>query len=365
LQLAEIKLFNYKNYRKLGLGFSSKISCFCGPNGEGKTNLLDAIYYLCFTKSYFNHLEQQNVSHDEGFFRMEGRFVGEEEMDVVVKFKVGSKKVIEANGSSYEKLSDHIGKIPAVIISPDDNKLILAGSEERRKFLDSTLAQFNSDFLNKLLAYNRALTQRNSLLKKMHEERRFQPELLEIYNEQLSNYAPPIFEARKSLIQALMPTFQKIYERISGGKEIVGIEYQSTLENQSMSEVLKENAQKDRIIQRTSNGVHRDELLFTMEGRPMKKFGSQGQQKSYLLALKLAQYQVIREYSGRLPLLLLDDLFDKLDKDRSKHLLNLLASDELGQVFITDTEAGRIKEAFEGAASSPEIFQIDELKLQA
>lgn len=365
MKLAEIKLINYKNYRQLELGFSSKISCFCGPNGEGKTNLLDAIYYLCFTKSYFTHLEQQNLRHGEGYFRLEGSFLGEEDLNVVVKLKSGSKKVVEANSVAYDKLSNHIGKIPAVIICPDDNKLILGGSEERRKLADSTLAQFDSDYLNALLAYNRALSQRNSLLKKMHENQRFQPDLLAIYDEQLCSYAPSIHKARSLLVESLQPPFQNLYNQISGNKEKVGLEYHSSLNEKLMNEILADNAQRDRYLQRTSKGVHRDDLVFTMDGRPIKRFGSQGQQKSYLLALKLSQYKVIKEASHRMPILLLDDLFDKLDKLRSKQLLHLLSGDDLGQVFITDTNPQRIEEAFGDADTKPEIFQIDALKSQA
>jgi DNA replication and repair protein RecF len=361
LQLAEISLHNYKNYDRQLLRFNAKLTCFCGPNGTGKTNLLDVVYYLCFSKSYFTHVEQQNIRHGEDFFRLEGKFSGEEDLHIVVKFPKGKKKEMEANGVAYERLSEHIGKIPAIIICPDDNVLILGGSDERRKFIDGTIAQFDRDYLRDLLAYNRVLIQRNSSLKQMWEHRRFQPELLEVYDEQLISYSAPIHQKRKRLVEDLVPHFNFFYKEISGRKEEVGLAYDSPLDEQGMDEILRENKEKDRHLQRTSSGVHRDDLLFTMDGYKVKRFGSQGQQKSYLIALKLAQYKLIHEASGRLPILLVDDLFDKLDLNRSGHLIHLLASEDIGQVFITDTDPDRIRRVFKKEEVSLEILELDKI----
>jgi DNA replication and repair protein RecF len=360
LRLAEISVHNYKNYRKQQFAFQAKLTCFCGPNGRGKTNLLDVIYYLCFSKSYFTHVEQQNIRHGEDFFRLEGSFRGEEDLDVVVKYKKGKKKEVEANGAVYDRLSEHIGKVPAVIICPDDNVLILGGSEERRKFADGTLAQYDRAYLSDLLAYNRVLSQRNSSLKQMHEQRQFRPELLSVYDEQLCRYAGPIHQKRQALVAALTPHFNHFYQVISGRKESVSLSYDSPLEHGTMEEILQENAEKDRLMQRTCSGVHRDDLRFSMDGRKVKRFGSQGQQKSYLIALKLAQYKLIHETSKRFPILMVDDLFDKLDLNRSGHLISLLGSEDIGQVFITDTDPDRIRRVFDEEAVSLQILELDQ-----
>lgn len=296
--------------------------------------------------------------HGQAFYRLEGQFSGLEDLDIVVKYEKAGRKVIEAGGVAYEKIRNHIGKIPAIIICPNDNELILGGSEERRKFVDGTLSQFDGQYLNQLLAYNKALSQRNSALKQMASQGRFDQDLLEVYNQQLVANSTYIFEERQRLVDDLKDRFNDFYSKISGDKEKVSLQYKSQLFEYDMGDLLLKNSEKDRILQRTSSGLHRDDLIFEIDGMVVKRFGSQGQQKSFLIALKLAQFDLIAERGKRKPILLIDDLFDKLDLERSGFLLELLNSDSIGQVFITDTDPDRIKRAFDSKGADIEIFEL-------
>ena len=311
----------------------------------GKTNLLDAVYYLCMGKSHFTNSDRNVVQHNESFFRMEGFFsVDKKTEKIVAKVQPGKTKVFERNDAPYDRLADHVGLLPIVFKAPDDTALALEGSEERRRFLDNTLCQINIKYLQNLLLYNKVLQSRNALLKKFGEQRYFDAALLEVYDEQLLQPANFIFKKRQEFITFFEPFFNQYYQSICGGKESVKCIYKSQLLNHPFADLINENREKDRILQRTTIGTHKDDLQFKMNDRALKTFASQGQLKSFVLALKLAQFDVLKKEKGRSPILLLDDLFDKLDDQRVKHLLELLANGDFGQVFITDTHPERSEE---------------------
>ncbi|MCK7555128.1 DNA replication and repair protein RecF [Chitinophaga sedimenti] len=317
-----------------------------GRNGSGKTNLLDAIYYLCFTKSYFSSTEAQNVLYHTNGFRLEGQLERPGKADKVVCTLKDGKKDVALNDDSYDKFSRHIGQFPAVMIAPDDAEIILGGSEERRRWLDALLSQLHPGYLEHLIAYQKVLLQRNGLLKAIAETGQNQDALLEIFDDQLAEHGVPVFEARQAFLGPFIPRVQALYDYLAGTHEVVDIKYQSHLLDGDFRRQLIHNQLKDKALQRTSAGVHRDDLQFLLNGHPMKSSASQGQRKSFLFALKLAQYEVIRQYKQFPPLLLLDDVFEKLDQDRVSRLINLVKSDGYGQVFITDTHAERLLAAF-------------------
>lgn len=357
--LKKLSVLNYKNIRVKNFDFSEKMICFVGNNGVGKTNLLDAIYHLGMGKSYFNTTTIQNICHGENFYLLEGVFLKENrEETIICSVKKGQKKVIKRNGKLYEKLSEHIGNFPVVIVSPSDRDVIMEGSEERRKFIDAIISQVNSQYLLALLAYNRALTQRNSLLKFFSENKTFDPDALWVYNEQLAFFGTQIHKERNEFLNYFIPIFEEQYQVISGGKEKVHIEYQSELFKGSLEEILKENQQKDLHFQYTTQGIHKDDLLFTIEGYSVKKFASQGQQKSFLTALKFAQFQVIKQKLKLSPILLLDDIFDKLDPQRVLQIIQRVSSDEFGQIFISDTHMERIQEVMKNGFASYQVLPI-------
>lgn len=342
MYLKNISLLNYKNLSASNFTFDAKINCLVGPNGIGKTNVLDSIYHLAFGKSYFNPITSQNINHDADFFVIDGEFEKNERTEkIVVSAKKGHKKVIKRNGKAYERFSDHIGFIPLVIVSPTDRNLILEGSETRRKFMDSVISQGDKAYLNLLIAYNKILSQRNSLLKYFAANHTYDNDTLEVYNAQLSDIAPKIHEKRKDFLTVFTPIFKKRYAFICAERETVDLSYKSQLFEKGMHDLLADNLQKDRVLQYTGTGVHKDDLRLKIDGHPIKKFGSQGQQKSYLIALKLAQYDFIKNQSGQNPILLLDDVFDKLDAQRVSQIIDLVTKDNLGQLFISDTHAER------------------------
>ncbi|MDX1363078.1 DNA replication/repair protein RecF [Arenibacter latericius] len=357
--LKKLSLINYKNFASQSFDFDTKINCFVGDNGVGKTNVLDAIYYLSFGKSYFNPIATQNIKHDEDFFVIEGEFQKEErEEKILCSFKKGMKKVIKRNAKAYDKFSDHIGFIPLVIISPADRDLIIEGSETRRKFMDGVISQSDKTYLQNLIKYNKVLAQRNSLLKYFAFNHTFDKITLNIYNEQLQQYGQEIFNKRLAFIESFIPIFQEQYLAISGGKEPVDLTYQSKLIENDLVTLLEESLEKDRALQYTSTGIHRDDLLFSIDGHPIKKFGSQGQQKSFLIALKLAQFQFIKKQAGSTPLLLLDDIFDKLDENRVTHIIQLVDEDNFGQIFLSDTHTERTENAVKNTNQSYKIFKL-------
>ncbi len=359
--MQELKLVNFKNYEALDLRFSPQLNCFVGMNGMGKTNLLEAIYYLCMTKSNFGTNDRQMVRKGETFFRVEGQFDGLEK--VVAKVIPGKKKQFERNDVAYDRLIDHIGQIPVVMIVPDDTQLVSEGSEERRRFIDNTLSQLESGYLKMLITYNKVLKQRNAALKEMGKSGYFDDKLIQIYNEQLLAPADFIFQARKKFITEFLPVFQRFYQVISNDAEQVAGAYVSKLENESLKNLLAEVEQKDRILQRTTVGIHRDDLKFTIGGNPLRKFGSQGQLKSFVLALKLAQFEFLKQQKDKKPLLLLDDIFDKLDRHRVSQLIGLLLEQDFGQIFITDTHENRLEKIVEQYAANYRKFTVENGKI--
>ncbi|MGA9326343.1 MAG: DNA replication/repair protein RecF [Salegentibacter sp.] len=357
--LKHLSLLHYKNLDSANFEFDEKINCFVGNNGVGKTNVLDSIYHLSFGKSYFNPITSQNINHDAEFFVVEGAFEKKQkEENILVSARRGQKKVIKRNNKPYEKFSEHIGFIPTVIISPADRDLIIEGSETRRKFMDGVISQSDNAYLNDLIHYGKILAQRNSLLKYFAANRNFDRDTLEVYNMQLSELGQNLFEKRKAFLSEFIPIFNKRYADIAENKEPVNITYKSQLFEASLSSLLEENLQKDMALQYTSVGTHKDDLNFEIEGHPIKKFGSQGQQKSFLVALKLAQFDFIKEISGVNPILLLDDIFDKLDEQRVTRIVALVATNELGQIFISDTHAERTEEVVKQSNQSYKIFKL-------
>ncbi|RIV45258.1 DNA replication/repair protein RecF [Flagellimonas pelagia] len=357
--LRHLSLVNYKNFDSKDLEFDPVINCLVGDNGVGKTNILDAIYHLCFGKSYFNPVSTQNIKHDTEFFVVDGEFEKEGRSEkIICSFKKGTKKVIKRNGKPYEKFSEHIGFLPLVIISPADRDLILEGSDTRRKFMDGVISQSDKAYLNNLIKYNKVLTQRNSLLKYFVANHTFEKGTLSIYNEQLHALGTEIHKKRLEFISSFLPIFKEQYQHISDKEEQIMLSYESQLDEGSLLELLEANMEKDRALQYTSVGIHKDDLNFTIADHPIKKFGSQGQQKSFLIALKLAQFHFIKEQASTTPILLLDDIFDKLDENRVSHIVGLVKNDNFGQIFISDTHAERTENVVKNIHQSYKIFTL-------
>lgn len=359
MYLQNLSLINFKNYTNQEFDFCEKINCFVGNNGEGKTNLLDAIHYLSFCKSYFNPIDSQNILHNADFFVIQGTVLKGDGQDVIYcAQKRNERKQFKLNKKEYERFSDHIGNYPLVMISPADNALISEGSEERRKYIDSVISQFDKIYLDDLINYNKALLQRNTLLKHFAELRRFDKESLEIWNQQLIGLGRKIYQRRVEFLNEFLPIFMEYFSFISGGKEHVDIDYQSQLKDADFASLLLESIEKDRILQYTTVGTHKDDLIFKMESYPLKRFGSQGQQKSFLIALKLAQFDYTRNLKGFKPILLFDDIFDKLDNFRVQKLMMLVSKNSFGQVFITDAHPERIELIFKDIRTEMKIFEI-------
>jgi len=359
VHLGSIQLINYKNFTAKSFDFDAKINCLVGNNGVGKTNVLDAIYHLSQTKSYFNPITSQNVKHGEEFFVVDGNFKDEQrEEHIVCSYKKGQKKIIKRNGKAYERFSEHIGSIPIVIISPADRDLIIEGSDTRRKFMDHVISQSDKAYLQDLIHYHKVLSQRNALLKYFAKNRTFNKDNLAVYNTQLDQFATPIYEKRKQFIDTLIPVFRKHYQTISNANEKIELEYNSQIETSNLLDLLDKNLEKDRIIQYTSVGIHRDDLSFLIDGYPIKKFGSQGQQKSFLIALKLAQFDLVKNQSKRTPILLLDDIFDKLDDERVSKLIHMVHQERFGQIFISDTHHERTEEIVKNIHQTYKIFNL-------
>ncbi|MBE0391036.1 DNA replication and repair protein RecF [Flavobacterium sp. 7E] len=359
MYLKKISLFNYKNFAEATFEFEGKINCFVGKNGIGKTNVLDAIYHLAYGKSYFNPLAVQNIKHGEDFFVIDAEFVKNERTEqIVCSLKKGQKKILKRNGKAYDKFSDHIGFIPLVIISPADRDLIVEGSETRRKFMDSVISQSNPEYLQKLIQYQKVMSQRNALLKYFALNHVFEKDTLAIYNEQLDAFGSYIFEKRKEFIAEFIPIFNKHHYAIAGNEEAVQIVYESHLFQKDLLSLFHENINKDRALQYTSVGTHKDDLAFEIDGHLIKKFGSQGQQKSFLIALKLAQFEFLKKQSGVKPLLLFDDIFDKLDENRVAKIVEMVNSATFGQLFISDTHPERTEAIVKSTQQPYQIFNL-------
>ncbi len=359
VRLLELHLLNFKSFKEASVLLDSDVTCFSGFNGEGKTNMLDAIRYLSMCKSYFNAADYQNINHDEESFLIKGTVKKHEEKDLLTcAVSRASKKVFKRNKKEYQRLSDHIGLYPSVMISPTDEDLIKEGSEIRRRFINGIIAQYDKSYLNDMVQYKRALNQRNRLLKHFQLERRFDAESLEIYDFKLIELNQRIFEKRQKFISEFKPWFQNLHEQISGNKEKVSLEYKTSC-NANLPEQFKASLEKDKFSARTNVGVHKDDLEFTIGTHPIKKFGSQGQQKTFLIALKLGQSLFMEEATGLKPFLLLDDIFDKLDEQRVANLMKLVSENKFGQIFITDTDDNRVPELFKNLPITMNTYRID------
>lgn len=366
LSLERLTLYNFKNYEELAIETNAQVLCFLGSNGSGKTNLLDAIHYLSNCKSYFNPIDSQNIAFDAPQFAITGDFKrnGQEE-HVVCAVKRNQRKVFKRNHKEYERLLEHIGWLPCIMVTPYDIELIWEGSEVRRKFVDSTLSQFSRKYLEELVAYNHALLQRNTVLKTYSKQAHFPEEFLELWDIQLIERGNFIYEERKRFLHDFSNVFNRVYAEVCGGAELVSLHYNSELHDADMETLLKQNQRRDRALERTSGGVHRDDLEFLIGGHPLKRFASQGQQKSFLFALKFAQYLFLREHLGMNPLLMLDDFFDKIDEHRVNNILTWLERNGVGQVFITDTSLTRVPTMLSNRGMKFLSWQVDGGKLTA
>lgn len=359
MYIQELSIVNFKNIEHAEFKFTEGLNCFIGNNGAGKTNLMDAIYYLSFCKSFLNPVDAQNIRFDQDFFMIQGKYARLDSDEIVYcGLKRNQKKIVKRNQKEYKKLSEHIGLLPLIVVTPSDTNLITGGSEERRRFVDAVISQYDAVYLESLIRYNRALQQRNNLLKQFALRNTFQQETIEVWDDQLVKYGKQIFEVRKVFIQKLQPIFQKYYELISGGKEVVGLKLESDLNDGDFEELLKESQGKDRMFQYTTRGIHKDDFEFELADYPIRKFGSQGQKKTYLVSLKLAQFDFMKEISGLTPILLLDDIFDKLDKGRVEQIVKLVADDHFGQIFITDTNREHLDQMIESLDAESRIFTV-------
>ena len=359
LFLEHLSLVNYKNLEAADYSLNPKINCFVGYNGVGKTNVLDAVYHFAFGRSYFSSLNNQNISHHADFCMIEGLFQKEnKKIRIQSSFQRDGKKTLKKNNKLYKKIADHLGFIPVVIISPTDRDLIAEGSSTRRKFLDSIIGQAYSPYVQHLIQYQRTLSQRNAFLKQFKQQGNFDLETLSVYNDQLIHFGEPIYKKRKAFVDEFLPYFIKRYKGISGSQEEIDVVYESQLHNNSLAELLQDSIDRDRILQHTSMGPHKDDLEFKIDGYPIKKYGSQGQQKTFLVALKFAQFDFLKEQIGAPPILLLDDAFDKLDQKRVTQIVSLVDQDDFGQIFITDTHEQRTIDALGEIKSNYKIFKI-------
>lgn len=357
--LQKVSLVNFKNHENRQFGFSQKFSAFVGANGSGKTNMLDLIYFLSMTKSYFSLTDQQLIRWNTDFLRIEAEFnMGEKTQLLTVKIPQSKRKTIALNEVNYTRASDHIGQIPVMILSPEDAGIIQGTSEERRKLFDNVLSQVDKHYLDALIQYTKILEQRNSLLKLKTERPATDISSIEFYNHQLEVHGSYIFNKRKDVFERFETVFQEFYNLICNEKEQVRWRYISQLTDADWGALFHQNFQKDLFLQRTSCGIHRDDFEFSIHNERIKKFGSQGQQKSFSIALKLSLYQYLYEAKGHPPLLLIDDVFDKLDKNRMSRLVNILQSEKFGQIFMTDTDEERLKEVFGENAGNISIYRI-------
>ncbi|QBQ42360.1 DNA replication/repair protein RecF [Sphingobacterium psychroaquaticum] len=358
--LKHLSVLNFKNYTESTVTFLPQVNAFAGENGAGKTNLLDAIHYLALCKSYFNPIDSQHIKKGEDWFMVQGEFERDDIPDVVsCSLKKNQKKQFKKNKKDYQRLADHIGQFPLVMISPNDSSIILDGSEERRKFMDNVISQTDNHYLDTLILYNKLLLQRNMLLKQAKQTYVLDLGLLEVLNMQLVDVGEQIFQRRKDFMAEFLPEFSRYYNFLTDGAEEVSLVYESPLMQHDFTTLLEMNLDRDRAMERTTQGVHKDDMLFTIhEEMPLKKFGSQGQQKSFLIALKLAQYSFLRLKRKLKPLLLLDDIFDKLDESRTRKLMQLVSEDEFGQIFLTDTDASRVQRIFDEIVQPIRIFEI-------
>ena len=358
--LKRISILNYKNLEQVELDFSPKMNCFIGQNGMGKTNLLDAVYYLSFCKSSANPIDSQNIKHNQDFFVVQGSYLtdeGEPE-EVYCGLKRRQKKQFKRNKKEYSKLSDHIGLIPLVMVSPADSELILGGSEERRRFMDVVISQYDREYLSALIRYNKAMAQRNILLKAEVEP---DDELMNVWEEMMASAGEVVFRKRNDFINEFIPTFQSFYSYISQDQEVVNLSYESHAMQGNLLQIIRESRQRDRIMGYSLKGIHKDDLVMQLAEYPIKREGSQGQNKTYLVALKLAQFDFLRRTgSNTTPLLLLDDIFDKLDASRVEQIVKLVSGDKFGQIFITDTNRDHLDKILRKIEGEYKVFGVEQ-----
>jgi DNA replication and repair protein RecF len=361
MYLKRLSLTNFKNYSHAEMEFSPRINCIVGNNGVGKTNILDAVHYLSLTKSFFNNIDSVSIRHNEDFFIIQGFFSKDgEEDNIFCSFHRHRQKMMKRNGREYERLSDHVGRYPVVMISPADSALISEGSDERRKFMNKIISQYNAEYLDSVLNYNKALQQRNKLLRDFNALNNFDNEMLYVWDSQLVRYGMFVYSERDLLINELIPVFREYYSLVSDQKEKVRLKYRSDLSEGDFTGILKNTLNKDRSLEYTSAGIHKDDLLFEMNGYSVRSLGSQGQQKSYLVALKLAKFDYIKRKAGYAPILLLDDIFDKFDAERVAQIIRLVGNHRFGQIFITDTHQERLREILNTIDTDYKLFKIGE-----
>ena len=353
--LRKLSILNYKNIREAQLELSPKINCFIGSNGMGKTNVLDAIYYLSFCRSASNPIDSQVIRHGEEFFMLEGSY--DEDMHIIAAMKKGAKKHFKRNKKEYKRLSEHIGLIPIVVVAPSDTLLIEGGSEERRRLMDMVISQYDRSYIDAMNRYNKALQQRNALLKLEEEP---DNDVISLFEEQMAVEGEKIYQRRKAFIEELTPIFQRIHETISENREQVSLTYLSHCQRGPLLEVIQRDRFKDRAVGYSLHGIHRDDLEFSLSGHPMKREGSQGQNKTFVIALKLAQFDFLKRTNSKTtPLLLLDDIFDKLDARRVEQIVKLVGSEEFGQIFITDTNRDHLDRILASSEHDYKIFYVD------
>ena len=356
--LEKLSLINYKNIREATLDLSPKINCMIGSNGVGKTNILDAVYFLSFCHSASNPIDSTIIRHGEDFLFVEGVYSGPPSSTISCGMKRGTKKHFRRDKKEYRRLSEHIGLIPLVMVSPSDTLLIDGGSEERRRLMDMVISQYDHTYMESVNRYNKALQQRNSMLKQDTEP---DPEIISLWEEQMAIEGERIYQRRDAFVSELTPIFQRYYERISGNREQVTIEYISHCQRGALLEVIQRDRAKDRIMGYSLHGTHRDDLVFTLGGHPIRREGSQGQHKTFVVALKLAQFDFLRRTNGgNTPILLLDDIFDKLDASRVEQIVTLVAGEEFGQIFITDTNRSHLDQILAASSHDYKIFHVDD-----
>ncbi len=357
--LRSLSIIDLRNIPEAELEFAEGVNCLVGKNGAGKTNLLDAVHYLSFCKSALNPVDSQNIREGRPFFVIQGRFEGGgESYDLICSTERNKRKRFKKDRREYERLADHIGRFPVVLIAPFDLGLVQEGSEKRRRFMDGVISQYDHAYLKDLIAYNRALSHRNSLLKRAQRSGEDPSEEAELWEERMSDVGERIREARKAFVEEFVPTFKRIHERFAGDDQ-VSLEYRPSGE-EGLREELRSYREKDVALGYSSIGPHKEDLRFRIKGKALKKFGSQGQQKSFVLALKLAQYRFIKRTLGTTPILLLDDLFDKLDQERTRDLLELVSEEGFGQILISDTDKNRLEKALEGYGREVRYFEVNE-----
>jgi len=365
MEIRKLHIVQFKNYQEAEISFFDGVNCFIGPNGSGKTNILDAIHYLSMCRSYLNPIDSQNIRFEQSFFMLQSVWNKDgQEVDLYCGVKKGQKKIFKKNKAEYDKLAEHIGSFPAVMISPYDRNLISEGSEVRRKWMDGIISQFDRRYLENLMRYNRILDQRNALLKNQLKNGFFDRESFEVWDEQLLETGHSISTKRQEFLKEFIPIFQLFYDELGASGESVNLIYKSQLIEGDFRSLLAVNMDRDKHLGYTSVGIHKDDLIFELNAYPIKKFGSQGQQKSYLIALRLAQYEWLKKHLNQNPLLLLDDIFDKLDNNRVEKLMQMVSNHSFGQVLVTDTDEERVKRIFDSIQEPFRMFKVESGKIE-